>query len=223
MKIDRDKPLPDHTKLDYYECYAKVILEDLFADRYGVLDILDKPDLQNNEKDIGIEVTSADSPERREAVKLWYTMPYVSKEKQKSNKERMEQLGMEYQGGLQVWPTVSYSDSEIEGYPIEYFLKAVNKKIKKLNGEGYKSFTSYDLFVYSEIYVSKSLLLQVKEKLKVMNAADKKFTKIYLCAQEKFISFDMQVGTFNIDYIDDNQYGYAIKAREMVIWGEENS
>lgn len=28
-KIDRDKPLPPHTKLDYYECYAKIVLEDL--------------------------------------------------------------------------------------------------------------------------------------------------------------------------------------------------
>lgn len=26
-KIDRDKPLPPHTKLDYYECYAKIVLE----------------------------------------------------------------------------------------------------------------------------------------------------------------------------------------------------
>lgn len=223
MKIDRDKPLPDHTKLDYYECYAKVILEDLFADRYGVLDISDKPDLQNNEKDIGIEVTSADSPEHREAVKLWYTMPFVSKEKQKSNKERMKQLGVEYQGGIQTWPVVSYSDSEIAGYPIEYFLNVVDKKAKKLNEGGYKSFSSYDLFVYSEIYVSKALLPKIKERLEIINCADKKFSKIYLCAQEKFINFDMQGNTFNMVFIDDKQYGYAIKAREMVILGEENS
>ena len=57
MKIRKNDPLPDHTKLDYYECVAKITLEDLFPDRYQDLKVLDKPDLQG--KEIGIEVTKA--------------------------------------------------------------------------------------------------------------------------------------------------------------------
>lgn len=45
--IDEDKPLPKHTNLDYYECYAKVVLEDMCPNQFSDLDILDKPDLQN--------------------------------------------------------------------------------------------------------------------------------------------------------------------------------
>ena len=73
-KIEKGKPLPEHTKLDYYECYAKIILEALFSDRYETLSLADKPDLQNLKKDIGIEVTTAVDSKRREAEKLWYTI-----------------------------------------------------------------------------------------------------------------------------------------------------
>ena len=27
VKIEKDRPLPRHTKLDYDECYAKIVLE----------------------------------------------------------------------------------------------------------------------------------------------------------------------------------------------------
>ena len=30
LKIEKDKPLPSHTRLDYDECYAKIILEKFF-------------------------------------------------------------------------------------------------------------------------------------------------------------------------------------------------
>lgn len=222
MKIDRDKPLPEHTRVDYYECYAKVILEDLFPERYVNLCVSDKPDLQNIEKNIGVEVTSAVPAEQREAVKLWYTMPYVSEEKQKSNKERMEQLGVEYQGDIQAWPAKVYSHSEIDGYPIEDFIKAVQNKITKLNKGNYKEFSRYDLFVYSEIYVNKTLIPKVLERLNIINNVRKHFSYIYLLAQDKFICFDTTAGNFNIVYIEDKQFTYAVKAREMVIQEEEN-
>lgn len=34
-----------HTKLKYDECFAKLILEEYFSDRYGDLQLQDKPDL----------------------------------------------------------------------------------------------------------------------------------------------------------------------------------
>lgn len=46
VKIEKDRPLPRHTKLDYDECYAKIILEKFFPAKYQNLQISDRPDLR---------------------------------------------------------------------------------------------------------------------------------------------------------------------------------
>ena len=53
-------------KLRWEECCAKLILERVFPERFGVLTISDKPDLQNFTLDVGIEVTTAESKAERE-------------------------------------------------------------------------------------------------------------------------------------------------------------
>lgn len=91
-KIDKDKPLPDHTKLKYEECVAKVFLEHFFNDRYGCLKIIDKPDLYSEKGNIGIEVTEAVNARKKEAEKMWYTMSYLDDEGKKNHIKRMEEL-----------------------------------------------------------------------------------------------------------------------------------
>ena len=44
-KIEKNKPLPCHTRLNYDECYAKIILETFFPELFHNLEIKDKPDL----------------------------------------------------------------------------------------------------------------------------------------------------------------------------------
>lgn len=221
-KIEEGKPLPEHTKLDYYECYAKAILEDLFTDRYGYLDISDRPDLQNEKLSIGVEVTSAVPKEHREAEKLWYTMPYVESEKRKKNIERMRQLGVEYTEGIQVWDTVTISGTKIDGYPIEEFISAYQNKLQKLNERQYKTFSCYDLFVYSEQYVPQSLIGIVLERLLSYNNFDKKYSWVILHAQENIIVFDLFRKTYDTFEFSDKQRQFAEQAREMVIKGESN-
>lgn len=78
-KIDRDKPLPPHTKLDYYECYAKIVLEDLFPVFISELLLKDKPDLQDIRSQVGIEVTIAEISETIEAQRLYSTLVSAKK------------------------------------------------------------------------------------------------------------------------------------------------
>lgn len=68
MKIDKNRPLPEHTKLDYDECCALLVLKELFPDRYSTLEILDKPDLQG--VNVGVEVTIANIKELGESLPL---------------------------------------------------------------------------------------------------------------------------------------------------------
>lgn len=58
-KMEKDRPLPKHTKFDYNECYAKIVLEKFFPDEYKNLHISDRPDLRTEDGNIGIEVISA--------------------------------------------------------------------------------------------------------------------------------------------------------------------
>ena len=111
MKIEKDKPLPDHTKLDYYECYAKIVLEDLFPDRYFNLILADKPDLQGY--DVGIEVTKANGKNREELEGCWVTANNCSNwAKACRCVDRMKQLGAEYNRAVQSWPVCRHSSAE---------------------------------------------------------------------------------------------------------------
>lgn len=86
--IKEDKPLSEHTKLDYYECYAKIVLEEMFPDQFFDLVSHDKPDLQNEKLIIGIEVTSSINPKQKEAESLyvkWYDQSNEVKKKRKTN------------------------------------------------------------------------------------------------------------------------------------------
>ena len=66
-----NKPLPDHTKVDYYECLAKLILEKMFPNEFENLEILDKPDLQDDKNGIGVEVTIARNKVQEENESLY--------------------------------------------------------------------------------------------------------------------------------------------------------
>lgn len=79
MKIDKNKPLPEHTKLDYDECCALLVLKELFPDRYNTLEISDKPDLQG--VNVGVEVTIADDKNHQEALKNWVKAYHCDDEK----------------------------------------------------------------------------------------------------------------------------------------------
>ena len=154
MKIDRNRPLPAHTKYKYEECFAKIILEHLFPQRYIDLKIEDRPDLQDLEHQIGVEVTSAVPPEDREASSLWTSTVYMDDGPQKKrNIDRLAQLGVHYTGGVQVWPSKSYQTDSLENSPYWALIQSFSDKIQKLNQGHYAKLNQYDLFVHSELFI----------------------------------------------------------------------
>ena len=96
-KIEKNKPLPSHTKFNYYECYAKIVLEEFFG--YN-LSLDDKPDLQDIQNNIGIEVTIAEKSETLEAERLYSTLFYVDEHTREKNIKRIEQCGSKYKDGI---------------------------------------------------------------------------------------------------------------------------
>ena len=156
MKIKKDKPLPNHTKLDYDECCAKLILEELFPERYGKLLLADKPDLQG--KGVGIEVTVANDRNMQEALHNWIRAVSSSdEEKRKRNINRMRQLGVEYTGGIQSWPVSAPSFALTK--------HAIEGKIKKLKKGNYIPFSRYELFVFTDPWYHEDIVAKAKEYL----------------------------------------------------------
>ena len=93
--IDPDKPLPPKLGREYWETFAKLILEKYYPDIFFNLSVDDeKPDLRNEDANIGVEVTSAENEESREIDSL-YSGPYsYGNEAQKEKGLRkIEKLG----------------------------------------------------------------------------------------------------------------------------------
>ena len=223
-KIESDKPLPSHTRLDYEECYAKVILENLFPDEYKSLKITDKPDLVNETTKVGIEVTSAIPQKYREAVQLWSMIPYASLKQAERDKERMKQLGVEYQGGVQAWPSQSYSASDILKTPLSEVVSAFQKKIEKLNSGQYRLLLRYDLFIHSEVWLDSKRAAELLQFLAKKNVGNLVYTSVFLTTSIDIFRFDLLKRNYFItpyDLYHNKQFGWAMKARKMVEDGEK--
>lgn len=220
VKIDPNKPLPAHTKLRYEECYAKVFLEYFYPNEFCNLTIQDKPDLYDNKNNIGIEVVEAEEQRKKEAVKLWYTMPYVSEEEQVKNKDRMKQLGEEYMGGFQFWSCISY-DKDIDSKPFNVLYDVLNRKLQKLNAGNYKSYNSYELFVYSELMIKKEWHQKMLARLiDISTKYTLKYQRIHIATQDSLCLYNIQKNIFQFCSIVEKQKELAIQARKLVEQGE---
>lgn len=68
---EKKKHSSDHTKYRYDECFAKIVLEEFFPNKYKNLIIKDKPDLVDESNNIGIEVVNAIPTKIHEAESCW--------------------------------------------------------------------------------------------------------------------------------------------------------
>lgn len=222
VKIDPNKPLPDHTKLRYEECYAKAFLEFYYPNKYSNLVMQDKPDLCDFTNDIGIEVVEAVEKPRKETVKLWYTMPYVSEDKQLRNKDRMKQLGEEYNESFQFWNWVEIYDKNIDSEPFEVMYEAIKQKLYKLNHVGYRKCRQYELFVYSELMIRKEWHEKMLARLiDISTKYSLKYEQIHIATQDSLCLYNIQENTFKFCDITEKQKELAFQARKLVERGED--
>ena len=221
VKIDPNKPLPEHTKLRYEECYAKAFLEFYYPNKYFNLEIQDKPDLYDSINEIGIEVVEAEETRKKEAEKLWYTMPYVSEGKQQKNKERMKQLGEEYMGNIQVWNRSIVYDRDVDSQPFDVVYKVIKQKLNKLNCGKYKLCKQYELFVYSELMIRKEWHEKMLKRLADISAEyELQYCYIHISTQNSLCSYGIKFNEVTFFNIEEDQRMLATEARKMVEQGE---
>ena len=214
MKIKEDEPLPKHTKLDWEECYAKVVLEDMYKNEFTGLEIKDKPDLQDEDNSIGIECTVAIDKKSQEAENLYIDLINDKVKNPDKCKVRINQLGgkvteyMLFQSGTN-------SSTNI--------LNAVKIKLKKLNGDKYKIFKNNYLLIRDSIYIREEEIMELQYSIGIIQSNETiAFDKIYILLNDKLIELNMIDYTNKIIKIDSStQYQLAQKARKIVVEYEE--
>ena len=213
MNIEKDVPFLGHTKIDYDECCAKLILEELFPDRYTDLVLDDKPDIQGD--GVGIEVTIADEEKNQEATKNWLKARSSKDERVRAYSiERMKQLGVEYVGGIQLWPTL----------PVTFDLtkKAIEKKINKLRSGKYKYFPRYELFVFTDTWYEERVVAEARKNL-FAESVSRYYQTVYVLSQGYNLQiFETKSGEYKNLVIDTvEQSNRNERAWQMVVEAEK--
>lgn len=206
-----DGPLPDHTAIRVWESYAKHVLM-CIDDEYAGLKYGDKPDLVDVERSLGVEVTDAIDGETREAESLYsrWSEELEGGRKQKYE-ERISQCGGRLVEGCLIGP----ASSDLAGIVLDAF----EKKLKKLNGGGYKHLDSYRLFIRSDILILRSDVEKVLASLTSVNETyEMQYQQVILSVPCYNYRFDLYTNAaIMCDFPSSDQYRIGMAARQEVI------
>lgn len=219
------KPLPDHTKVDYYECLAKLILEKFFPYEFENLEISDKPDLQDDKKGIGIEVTKARDKSQEENENLYAKIEsgeIRNRDKAIAKINNSYKPYAMYVDRQEIREPDRYNNGILVGIPdnddFERIFKSFSEKIKKLNDDGYKKYMENYLFVYSDIFANQQMLNQAISKMNNIKSKYKiRFQKVFVCVPQYIYILNLESKKGESMDIKKFQIGLAERAREMVI------
>ena len=210
------KPLPEHTTIDYEECYAKLLLEDLFPDDLINLEIKDKPDLQS--QNIGIEVTNARDEGQLTAENMYSNL---LNDRVRDKEKTIELIEEEHKCKVTDWCLIG----KPQNVSINLILKSFSMKLKKLNHGGYNIYKSNRLFILSDIYADEKMLKEVLcEMIQAQAVNEKIFQKVYINVPRFLYVFDLEKDTYNVKEISsDTQFRLANGARNFVLAHENNA
>lgn len=218
MKNKSKSNIGEHEKYRYEECYAKILLERVYPEMYTDLSILDKPDLQNDVLQVGVEVTSAVPSSLREAKACWIKANNTNDKKIKSKYvKRMEQLGYTYTGGMQNWLKEDI-DQLYEETSLVDLETSIRSKIEKIDRGGYKEFKNMDLYIDAMFSFFSINDDDLYELVKNVNVGKNYFRKIIINAIEdnEIVMIDTDEDNYSVTSYDSRQYEYALAALDMI-------
>lgn len=213
--MKRDKPLPLHTRFDYYECYAKIALEKLFPNQFH-LELKDRPDLQDQSAGIGIEVTQGIDPKQQEIESLFTKIIYDGEVDTAKLERQIEKLGGELNGG--VLSGVAGQDDFANS------IKVFKQKVAKVNSGGYQFMKRYDLFIFDDcldMTAERSIIRNVSSQMQQYQSdKEVKYQNVYICTPGILWHLNLLTEDVNEYDISKVQFDWALKARVMVEMGE---
>lgn len=188
----------------FFERYAKIVLVDLLGDKYENLVNRDRPDLQDNESGIGIEVTRAMVTGRDDAISLISDMAGAD-DISDSDIERIRRYGYSYGIHRRLMGKV-----EEEFWSLAIPLKRIiESKVCKVANGFYGSFHEFGLFVFSKDELSLEYATQTMDyTIDIQKSNVTKYANMFI--------FDTH-SLFVCDLVNDiiTQIGVSVEQCEM--------
>lgn len=196
----------------YYEFYAKVIIEEMFNIN---LEVMDKPDLQNEVENVGIEFTSAEDPDNKEIENLGIILVENKARNRETVIKKIESKGGKYTEWAILGKATNFEDSKKRIYNV------IENKLKKLNSRQFKKFKENDLCIFSTMRkIKKEEQKDFLEKIQEIQSKyqDKnKFDKIYLLLLHTVYVIEIEKNRISKkEFTKKQQYEYSEKAKESM-------
>ena len=174
----------------FFERYAKATLETLLGEDYSALVNEDRPDLQMEDRSLGIEVTRAMEPRKDVAQNLLREMAGLHvQERDREDVDRILSSGYGY--GLQDSKYIGHLEYEYWNLALP-LRRIIASKIEKVGAGFYGDFKEYGLYIFCKDNLSEEeVILTMEYASDLQRNLDITYSKIYLSLIDKLYVCDL--------------------------------
>ena len=174
----------------FFERYAKATLETLLGEDYSALVNEDRPDLQMEDRSLGIEVTRAMEPRKDVAQNLLREMAGLHvEERDREDVDRILSSGYGY--GLQDGKYIGHLEYEYWNLALP-LRRIIASKIEKVGAGFYGDFKEYGLYIFCKDNLSEEeVILTMEYASDLQRNLDITYSEIYLSLIDKLYVCDL--------------------------------
>lgn len=174
----------------FFERYARISLMTLLGQEYAALINEDRPDLQMEDRSLGIEVTRAMEPRKDVAQEMLKEMAGL--EVQESDREEMgEILRSGYGYGLQDGKYIGHLEYEYWALALP-LRRIIASKIEKVGSGFYGDFKEFGLYIFCKDDLSHDeVILTMEYASDLQRHLDVKYSKMYLSLIDRLYVCDL--------------------------------
>lgn len=174
----------------FFERYARISLMTLLGQEYAALINEDRPDLQMEDRSLGIEVTRAMEPRKDVAREMLKEMAGL--EVQESDREEMgEILRSGYGYGLQDGKYIGHLEYDYWALALP-LRRIIASKIEKVGSGFYGDFKEFGLYIFCKDDLSHDeVILTMEYASDLQRHLDVKYSKMYLSLIDRLYVCDL--------------------------------
>lgn len=174
----------------FFERYARQTLTTLLGDKYAALVNRDRPDLQMEDKSLGIEVTRAMEPRKEAAVDMLKEMAGLEVP-EKDREEIGQILKSGYAYGLQEGRYIGHLEQEYWSLALP-LRRIIASKIGKVGSGFYGEFKEFGLYIFCKDHLTEEeVILTMEYASELQRNLDMKYSTIYLALTDRLWVCDL--------------------------------
>ncbi len=175
---------------NFFERYARITLTSLLGDRYGLLLNEDRPDLQMEDRSLGIEVTRAMQESKDVAHSLLKEMAGL-KVSEGDREEMNRIISSGYGYGLQEGRYIGHLEYDYWALALP-LRRIIASKVEKVGSGFYGDFDEYGLYIFCKDTLSDDeVLLTMEYTSDLQRNLDMKYSVMYLSLIDRLYVCDL--------------------------------